>query len=124
MPPLRFIIEPITLPHLNPTTEHEISAYIAHINQAFASGNLDLDFYNALLSGQREHIVALKAREELPENQNIQITGGLPELPGTNIRVGTLVPSQRDAWGPRVQPPSLVGRHRDHPRFEIPDTGR
>jgi hypothetical protein len=31
------------------------------INAVFAAGNLDLDFYNALLAGQREHIVSFKA---------------------------------------------------------------
>jgi hypothetical protein len=90
MPPFRFILEPIELPHLNPTTETEISANIARINQAFASGNLDLDFYNALLAGQHQHINALKAREDIPANMDIQITGGLPSLPGTNITMPQL----------------------------------
>lgn len=85
MPPLRFISEPVELPHPNPTTVEEVNANLAYLTQAFASGTLDLDFYNALLSGQREHIVSFKAREEVLENQNIQITGGLPDLLGTNI---------------------------------------
>jgi hypothetical protein len=91
MPPFRFILEPITLPHVHPTSPQEVDANIAHIIQAFASGNLDLDFYNALLAGQREYIVSFKAREEIdPANQDIHITGGLPSLPGCNITMPQL----------------------------------
>ena len=89
-PPLRFLEEPFELPHPNPTTEAEISANIGYLAQALAAGTLDIDFYNALLIGQHQHINALKAREELPENQNILITGGLPSLPGCNITMPTL----------------------------------
>jgi hypothetical protein len=87
MPPLRYIEEPITLPNPNPTTDGEISANIAHINQAFAAGRLDLDFYNALLAGQREHVVCLKAApdDNLNAEQVIRIEGGLPDLLGTDI---------------------------------------
>lgn len=83
--PLRYIEEPVILPHPNPTTEHEISANIAHIVGCFAAGTLEIDFYNALLLGQHQHVNALKAREDLPANQDIHITDGLPPLPGTNI---------------------------------------
>src|SRR5712672_4059325 len=38
MPPLRFISEPVELPHPNPTTEAEISANIAYLAQALAAG--------------------------------------------------------------------------------------
>jgi hypothetical protein len=68
----------------------EVDANIAHIIQAFASGQLDLDFYNALLAGQREYIVSFKAREEVPGNQNILVTGGLPPLIGTEIIIPKL----------------------------------
>jgi hypothetical protein len=87
MPPLRYIEEPIELPNPNPTTDGEISTNIAHINQAFAAGRLDLDFYNALLAGQREHVVCLKAApdDNLNAEQVIRIEGGLPELVGTDI---------------------------------------
>ena len=56
LPPLRFIEQPPELPHVHPTSPQEVDANIAHIIQAFASGHLDLDFYNALLAGQREYI--------------------------------------------------------------------
>ena len=38
-----------------------------------------------MLAGQREFIVSFKAREDVPDNTTIHITGGLPQLPGTNI---------------------------------------
>jgi hypothetical protein len=85
MPPLRFISEPVTLPCPNPTTTNELDRNIAHIVQLYASGVLDLDAYSALLAGQREHTVSFKAREEVPGNQDIHVTGGLPPLPGTTI---------------------------------------
>lgn len=89
-PTPRYIENSITLPHQHPTSPQQVDANIAHIIQAFASGNLDLDFYNALLAGQREYIVSFKAREELPANQDIHVTGGLPALPGTNITMPQL----------------------------------
>jgi hypothetical protein len=106
MPPFRFIVEPITLPHPAPTTVDQVNANIAHINQAFASGTLDLDFYNALLAGQREHTVSFKAREEVPGSTDIHITGGLPELPGTNIMMPQLNGRQTLALAPADPEPS------------------
>lgn len=110
MPPLRYIEEPITLPHPIPTSALEVNANVAHINSAFAAGNLDLDFYNALLAGQSEHTVSFKAYEEIdPTNQNIHITGGLPELPGTNITMPQLNGHEIDgvlaAPSPVIDPP-------------------
>jgi hypothetical protein len=90
IPALRYIEEPITLPHPNPTTEAEISANIGHLNTLLAAGTLDVDFFNALMVGQHQHINALKAREDVPANTNITITGGLPSLPGTNITMPEL----------------------------------
>ena len=108
MPPLRYIEEPITLPNPNPTTDGEISANIAHINQAFAAGRLDLDFYNALLAGQREHVVCLKAApdDNLNTEQVIRIQGGLPQLPGTNITMPEL--NGHDIDGVLAAPAALM----------------
>jgi hypothetical protein len=85
MPPLRFISEPVELPHPSPTTVDHVNANLAHINAMVAAGTLDMDFATLLLAGQREHIVSYKAREEIPANPDIHVTGGLPTLPGTTI---------------------------------------
>jgi hypothetical protein len=91
VPPLRYIEEPFVLPNPSPTTLDEVNANIGHINQAFAAGHLDIEFYNALLAGQREHIVSFKAvgEDQLGE-QVIRIEGGLPSLPGCNITMPEL----------------------------------
>jgi hypothetical protein len=83
--PLRFLEEPFVYPHPNPATEGEINTNIGALNQAYATGTLDLDSYQTMLTGQHQHINALKAREEVPANQDIHITGGLPDLLGTDI---------------------------------------
>jgi hypothetical protein len=90
MQPLRFIPEPVTLPHPNPTIIDHVNANIAHINQLYAAQILDAESTALMLAGQREHTVSFKAREEVPSNQDIKITGGLPELPGTNITMPQL----------------------------------
>ena len=116
IPPLRYIEQPITLPFQHPTSPQEVDANIAHIIEAFASGNLDLDFYNALLVGQREYIVSFKAREEIPGNQDIRITGGLPALPGTNITMPELpaLTNGHDILAP-PDPPILPEQDPDQP---------
>jgi hypothetical protein len=90
VPPTRYLEEEFVYPHPNPATEGEISTNIGSLNQAYAAGTLDLDSYQSMLTGQHQHINALKAREEIPANQNIQITGGLPAPPGTNITMPEL----------------------------------
>jgi hypothetical protein len=89
-PPLRFLEHEFEYPHPNPTSEAEISANIGALNQAYASSNLDLDSYQTMLAGQHQHVNALKARETLPDNTDIRIIGGLPELPGRNITMPQL----------------------------------
>jgi hypothetical protein len=91
-PTPRYIEHQFKLPHPNPATLGEISTNTSHINQAFASGTLDLESYTALLAGQRQHIESFKARgdDSLNREQVIRIQGGLPELPGTNITMPEL----------------------------------
>ena len=90
-PPPRYIEKPFKLPHPQPATLDQIMANISHINQTFALGKLELDFYNALLTGQRQHIETFKARgDESFNEQIIRIVGGLPDLPGTNISMPLL----------------------------------
>ena len=91
-PPSRFIEHPLKLPHLKPATIDEVNNNIAYLNQVFAAGTLDLDFYNALLAGQREHIASFKALSDdgLHLDQTIRIEGGLPPLPGTQISMPEL----------------------------------
>jgi hypothetical protein len=85
VPPLRYIEESFTFPHPHPTTPQEVDANVAAINTAYASQQLDYDSTQLMLAGQREFIVSFKAREDIPVNTNITISGGLPELPGTSI---------------------------------------
>jgi hypothetical protein len=88
--PLRFIPEPVTLPHPNPTSVDHVNANVAHLNQLYTSQQIDDVSYNLMLAGQREHTVSFKAREEIPGNQDIHITGGLPSLAGCNITMPQL----------------------------------
>src|SRR5712672_1534825 len=40
-PPLRYIEQPVILPHPNPTTVDHVNANVAHINSLYAAGTLD-----------------------------------------------------------------------------------
>jgi hypothetical protein len=51
IPPLRFISDPVELPHPNPTTVDHVNANLAHINAMVAAGTLDIDFATILLAG-------------------------------------------------------------------------
>ena len=85
-PPRQFIEEVFVYPHPVPTTVEEANANTAHLNQAYANRTLDLASYSMMLAGQDQHTKHFKAREELPANTDIHVTGGLPwPLPGTNI---------------------------------------
>jgi hypothetical protein len=84
-PAPRYIENPVVFPHPHPTTVDQVNENIAHLKQELAADRLDLDFYNALLAGEYAHIATFKAREDVPENTTIHITGGLPPLPGCEI---------------------------------------
>jgi hypothetical protein len=118
VPAPRYIEHVFVHPHSTPTTEAEISANISHLNQAYAAGGLDFESYQVMLAGQHQHINALKAREDIPANSNITITGGLPSLPSTNITMpqlnghainGVLAPPVIDSLDPPPESPAPGG---------------
>jgi hypothetical protein len=98
-PALRYIPEPVELPHLGPTSIDQANANINYISTRKAAGTIDLDFADSLIADNNKIASNLIAEEELklkmiaqhgaPE-QIIQIQGGLPELPGTNITMPVL----------------------------------
>ena len=88
--PITNIEHPFVIPHPNPTSEALISANIGALNQAYASGHLDLNSFQTMLAGQHAHIAALKVRDEIPANTEIRITGGLPPLPGCSVTMPVL----------------------------------
>jgi hypothetical protein len=114
-PPLRFIAEPVELPHPNPTTVDHVNANLSHINSMVAAGTLDMDFATLLLAGQREHIVSYKAREDTAANTDIHIIGGLPELPGTHITMPHLNGHESLGLLPPNDPPITPEQDPDQP---------
>ena len=114
-PPLRYIEEPVVFPHPLPITVDHVNANVAHLNQLYAAGTLDLDSYNLMLAGQREHTVTFKAREDLPSDQDIHITGGLPALPGTNITMPQLNGHKTLGLLPPNDPPITPPQDVDQP---------
>jgi hypothetical protein len=92
--PPRYIMEPVELPHPEPTSIEQANININYISARKAAGTLDLDFADSLINDNRVIANNLIAQEELqlkladhggPANQTIRIEGGLPELPGTNV---------------------------------------
>ena|SRR5262249_15411005 len=91
IPPLRYIDDPVQLPE--PATIEQANKNIAYISNLKAQGLIDLDFANSLIADNTTIANNLIANDELkfkiypPETreQTIQITGGLPRLPGTNV---------------------------------------
>src|SRR5215468_8415541 len=96
IPPLRYIDEPVQLPE--PVTIEQANKNIAYISNLKAQGLIDLDFANSLIADNTTIANNLIAEEELkfklypPEQRDttIQITGGLPALPGTRIDMPVL----------------------------------
>src|SRR6516162_8229353 len=92
----RYIDEPIDLPI--PETIEQANKNIAYISNLKAQGVIDLDFANSLIADNTTIANNLIAEEELrykispPETRDttIQITGGLPALPGTSITMPVL----------------------------------
>src|SRR5262249_36912307 len=87
----RYIDEPIQLPE--PETIEQANKNIAYISNLKAQGLIDLYFANSLIADNTTIANNLIAEEELnfkiyppaEREQTIQITGGLPQLPGTSI---------------------------------------
>ena len=92
--PPRYIMEPVELPHLEPTSIEQANTNINYISARKAAGTLDLEFANSLINDNRVIANNIVAEEELKlkltaqhghPNQVIRIEGGLPPLPGTNV---------------------------------------
>jgi hypothetical protein len=97
IPALRYIEEPINLP--SPTSLEQANANIALISDMKAQGRIDLDFAESLIADNRTIANNFIAAEELrlkiahihgEQDQRIHISGGLPELPGTNVTMPIL----------------------------------
>jgi hypothetical protein len=121
MPALRYISEPVELPHLNPKTVDDVNANISHINALIAAGNLDIDFGTILLAGQREHIVSFKALGDDNPNPDIHVTGGLPSLPGCNITMPQLPTMNGHQILVPPEPPILPDENPDQPPAVRPE---
>jgi hypothetical protein len=97
--PPRYIMEPVVLPHPEPTSIDQANANINYISARKAAGTIELDFADSLIADNCTIANNIIAEEELrlkmigqhgaPE-QTIRIEGGLPELPGTNITMPIL----------------------------------
>jgi hypothetical protein len=93
MPPARYISEAVTLPRAQ--TIEQANENISRILEMKALGQIDLDFADSLISDNRTIANNLIAADELriklagsplaSKEQTIQIEGGLPALPGTNV---------------------------------------
>jgi hypothetical protein len=103
--PPRYILEPVTLPHPEPTSLEQTNTNINFISAGLASGTIDLDFGQFLITSQHTIANHLIAEEELKlklagsplasKEQTIRIEGGLPPLPGTNV----IMPEVNGAYG-------------------------
>jgi hypothetical protein len=90
VPPV-YVTEPVELPHPHATEIRHAIENIEHLSALRQTGKLDLVAADALISDQRlirdglvEEHKALIAQGG-PKDQRIEIVGGLPKLPGTDI---------------------------------------
>jgi hypothetical protein len=89
--PLVFVETPVELPHPHVTEVGHVVANIEYLTNLRASGRLDLDACDRLISDQRIlganliEAAKLEVARGGPKDQTIQIVGGLPKLPGTDI---------------------------------------
>jgi hypothetical protein len=85
VPALVFVVEPVDLPHIRPTSIQQAIDNIAHLDSLFRAGTLDLVSHGTMVKAQESIIDGFKVIGEPDPNPVIRIEGGLPELPGTNI---------------------------------------
>jgi hypothetical protein len=107
--PLVFVAEPIALPYPKPLEIRHTLANIARLSAAWRRGDLDLATFEAALAEQRIVRDGLIEQQKLlvaqggPPNQRIEIKGGLPPLPGTEIDMnGTAFAARVAAAHPAV----------------------
>ena len=84
-----YLSEPIEPPFVPAKSFHEINQNKAHLDGLWNSGRLDLASYNRACVSQQEYANNLEAECKLAAQgegpQEIHITGGLPDLPGTAV---------------------------------------
>jgi hypothetical protein len=91
LPPLIFLVEPVVLPFPHVASIADCMRNIEYISALRREAKLDQAAADALVNEQRLLCNALDLEIKQitaqggPKDQQIQIVGGLPELPGTNI---------------------------------------
>jgi hypothetical protein len=92
----RIYLDPdaVQLPHPTCGEVADVVANIEYLTGLRASGRLDMDAADRLISDQRilganlVEAAKLEAAQGGPRDQRIEIVGGLPQLPGTSIDFG------------------------------------
>jgi hypothetical protein len=108
--PLVFVIEPVQLPHARAASVPEVVENLQYLSDLRATGRLDLDAADRLISDQRIiganliEAAKLEVAQGGPPRQEIHISGGLPQLPGTNVDLSST------AYG-RSFPAVINGEH-------------
>jgi hypothetical protein len=109
IPAARYISEPVTLPKA--VTLDQANQNIALISEMKAQGQIDLDFADSLIADNRTIANNLIAAEELKlklelhhgGDHHIVITGGLPPLPGTNVKMPILPGTEHEINGTAIE---------------------
>jgi hypothetical protein len=109
IPAARYISEPVNLPKA--ATIEQANQNIALISDMKAQGQIDLDFADSLIADNRTIANNMIAAEELKlklqlhhgGDQHILITGGLPPLPGTNVRMPVLPGHEHEINGTAIE---------------------
>jgi hypothetical protein len=89
--PLVYVEQPVALPHTACTEIGHVVENVEYLTGLRATGRLDLDAADRLISDQRilgANLIEqakLLAAQGGPRDQRIVIEGGLPKLPGTDI---------------------------------------
>jgi hypothetical protein len=96
-PDPHFYTDKLEYPNPTPTTIAQVRENINHLTQLKNAGKVDTDRADNLIADQRtlhdslvDEAKLLTAQGEHVGEQTIHITGGLPELPGTNITMPEL----------------------------------
>jgi hypothetical protein len=126
-PPARIFIEhEVVLPHAEPRTITQSNENILFLSRAKASAQIDQEWGDNLIADQcrvRDGLIddaKLLAVGRDFADQHITITGGLPELPGTEV----IMPQLNGHTIDHVQIETKPNDSTDSGRSKAPDTGQ
>jgi hypothetical protein len=120
-PDLVYFRTKVELPHPRPTTQAQVRENILHVSDLKLSGKIDRDGGDNIIADQKVILASLLEEDKLRGDAGdsiIEIRGGLPPLPGTQITMPDF--SMNPLNGHVVDPGKLIDADAEKSSIEAP----